>query len=58
MKGEFRNGRYVDDNPQEYRHIHYDLDPEKMEKIWVIKIVIELPSKVETSDVFRFYIRH
>jgi len=34
MKGEFRNGRYVDDNPQEYRHIHYDLDPEKMEKIW------------------------
>jgi len=34
MKGEFRNGRFVDDSPQEFRHIHYDLDPEKMEKIW------------------------
>ena len=35
MKGEFRNGTFVDDEYQEYRHIQYDLDPEKMEKIWV-----------------------
>jgi len=34
MKGEFRNGTFVDDEYQEYRHIQYDLDPEKMEKIW------------------------
>ena len=36
MKGEFRNGTFVDDEQsQEFRHIEYDLDPEKMEKIWV-----------------------
>ena len=36
MKGEFRNGTFVDDEQfQEFRHIQYDLDPEKMEKVWV-----------------------
>ena len=36
MKGEFRNGFfYDDDGPKEQRNIQYDLDPEKMEKIWV-----------------------
>ena len=36
MKGEFRNGFFYDeDGPQEQRNIQYDLDPEKMEKIWV-----------------------
>lgn len=35
MKGEFRNGTFVDDEQfQEFRHIQYDLDPEKMEKVW------------------------
>lgn len=35
MKGEFRNGFFYDeDGPQEQRNIQYDLDPEKMEKIW------------------------
>ena len=36
MKGEFRNGRFVDEErQQEFRNIQYDLDPEKMERIWV-----------------------
>ena len=36
MRGEFRNGVFVDeDAPPEQRNIQYDLDPEKMEKIWV-----------------------
>ena len=35
MKGEFRNGRFVDDEAvPEMRNIEYDLSPEKMEKIW------------------------
>merc|ERR1719225_2599623 len=35
MKGEFRNGRFVDEErQQEFRNIQYDLDPEKMERIW------------------------
>jgi len=35
MKGEFRNGRFVDDEaPPEMRNIQYDLSPERMEKIW------------------------
>ena len=40
MKGEFRNGTFVDDEPErEHRNIQYDLDPEKMEKIWVSIII-------------------
>ena len=36
MKGEFRDGFFHDeDGPKEQRNIQYDLDPEKMEKIWV-----------------------
>ena len=36
MKGVFRNGFFHDEEgPQEQRNIQYDLDPEKMEKIWV-----------------------
>ena len=35
MRGEFRNGAFVDDEPRGFRNIQYDLDPEKMEKIWV-----------------------
>lgn len=35
MKGEFRNGRFVDDEATpEMRNIEYDLSPERMEKIW------------------------
>ena len=35
MKGEFRKGRFVDDEaPPEMRNIQYDLSPERMEKIW------------------------
>ena len=35
MKGEFRNGRFVDDEAApEMRNMEYDLSPEKMEKIW------------------------
>ena len=35
MKGEFRNGRFVDDEaPPVMRNIQYDLSPERMEKVW------------------------
>ena len=36
MRGQFRDGRFVDEESRtQHRNIQYDLDPEKMEKIWV-----------------------
>ena len=47
MKGEFRNGRFVDEErQQEFRNIQYDLDPEKMERIWV---------RIENSLVISYF---
>jgi len=36
MKGVFRDGKFVDDEPPpQMRNIEYDLSPERMEKLWV-----------------------
>ena len=36
MKGVFRNGKFVDDEPPpQMRNIEYDLSQERMEKLWV-----------------------
>ena len=53
MKGEFRNGFFYDeDGPKEQRNIQYDLDPVKMEKIWVREKSIPIIDVCKKCDAF------
>ena len=52
MRGEFRNGVFVDeDAPPEQRNIQYDLDPEKMEKIWVRRNIHMIDMMMESDSI-------
>ena len=52
MRGEFRNGVFVDeDAPPEQRNIQYDLDPEKMEKIWVRRNFFMIDMMMESDRI-------
>ena len=55
MKGVFRNGFFHDeDGPQEQRNIQYDLDPEKMEKIWVREMLLKIIRYPVTRIIIHF----